>query len=253
MVQGGWDNQGGQTGRGSFLWGPTGCGGTRPVIQIPLRTCNNQPPIWRPAWGTERRLEAQPHLSLRFSEVPREAGGQRSKRVRATRTALTVPLLSSTSSKPWVLWLIEWLLRCWLGLWWAGAGGTALWTVSCVNSDFPGRGAVRIHAHNCPSEAAPQLWEEGDTQTQGQDAAEHDPGHGGSHGAGLGLGHLRNPQTSLASVPGNRWGRGEGFRNNEGKSLARCAWRMLPPPIIWVGQGKDTRQREPPQLAPPVL
>ena len=133
--------------------GARGIGGTRPVIQIPLGTCNKPLPIWRPAWGTERRLEAQPQ-SLRFSGLPRGVGRQRNKKVGATRTALTVPLLGSTSPKPWALWLTEWLLRCRLGLWWAGGGGTALRTVSCVNSDFLGRGAVRIHAHNCPSEAA---------------------------------------------------------------------------------------------------
>lgn len=155
---------------GRALWEGRRCHGTRwaGTVRVdrqaggqqassPHSTQDLQQPasIWRPAWGTERRLEAQPPLSLRCSEPHRGGGGQRGKRVGATRrAALTAPLLGSTSPKPWVLCLTEWLLRCWLGPRWAGVGGTALRTVSCVNSDFLGRGAVRIHAHNCPSEAA---------------------------------------------------------------------------------------------------
>ena len=56
-------------------------GGTRPVVQIPQGTCNNQPPILRLAQGTDWGLVAQPHLSPRFSESPRGLSGQRCKRV----------------------------------------------------------------------------------------------------------------------------------------------------------------------------
>lgn len=48
------DTQGSQTGQGDFPWGDIqDGGGTRPIVQIPHVTCTNQPPLWKPAQGTE--------------------------------------------------------------------------------------------------------------------------------------------------------------------------------------------------------
>lgn len=66
--------------------------GTRPVVQIPLRACTNQPPTWRSAQGTEKRLGAQPHVSPRFSEFLREGEGKGARGWGAIRTTLPVPL-----------------------------------------------------------------------------------------------------------------------------------------------------------------
>lgn len=84
---------------------------------------HTQPPILRPTQSTEKGLEAQPHLSLRFSESPRGVSGQRSKRV-----GVPGPLLLSlcwatpASPRPGTFWPTGQLLRCWLGLQWVGHG-----------------------------------------------------------------------------------------------------------------------------------
>ena len=95
----------------------------------------------------------------------------------AARTTLTVPLLGSTSPRPWAPWPTEWLLRCHLGLWWVSVGNGALKTVSSVNSDFPGKGAVRVH--RASKAASTDGGRAGlHSQTQSQDMAEPNPGNG---------------------------------------------------------------------------
>lgn len=76
----------------------------------------------------------------------------------------------------------------------------------------------------------PGTWgeQERDSQTQGGDVAEPNPNPRVLM-LPLGLRPLSNPQTSLASVPGNGRGYGEGLRNNAGQCVAwHVRWVLLP-------------------------
>ena len=154
--------------------GARGIGGTRPVIQIPLGTCNKPLPIWRPAWGTERRLEAQPQ-SLRFSGLPRGVGRQRNKKVGATRTALTVPLHQSQTLGPLAHRVVAQVLAG--SLVGRGRGHSPQDSLLCE---------FRFSWERSSENTCPQLslrgsfrnrGRRGDTQTQGQETAGSDPRH----------------------------------------------------------------------------